>query len=243
MTKANFKFTGKRISIYGSVTLKNDGKVSISLIDAKYGTSFSERYQAKKLAQEIVDSNFIHNAILSIEKDDDNLIGILKLHTEDLKNDYIKKCEEYAIKEFKETEIFLSKIPTEQKEFLDKFGIKYEVKGILKYISILHTEGNADLYRKTKEKINKCKSFISLGLNKNISDAKKYANLHYENSISKLANRVESKKLNISKLEIIKSRIGLNLEMTLTDGLINVRAWTIVAEGEIQRPHYRYLVK
>jgi hypothetical protein len=243
MTKAYFKFTGKRISIYGSVTLKNDGKVSISLTDAKYGTSFSERYQAKKLAQEIVDSNFVHNAILQIEKDDDTLIELLKSHTEDLKNDYIKRCEEYAIKDFKQVEEFLSEIPEEQEKFLDKFGIEYEVKGSLKYVSILNTRQNADLYRKTKEKINKYKSFISLGLDKNVADAKKYAILHYENSISKLASRIETKNLNVSKLEIIKSKIGLNLEMTLTDGIVTVRAWTIVAEGEIQRPHYRYLVK
>jgi hypothetical protein len=31
--------------------------------------------------------------------------------------------------------------------------------------------------------------------------------------------------------------------MTLSDGEKVVKAFTIIAEGTIQRPHYRYLVK
>jgi hypothetical protein len=35
----------------------------------------------------------------------------------------------------------------------------------------------------------------------------------------------------------------VNIDMTLTDGEKTVKAFTIIAEGQIQRPHYRYLVK
>jgi len=35
----------------------------------------------------------------------------------------------------------------------------------------------------------------------------------------------------------------VNIETTLTDGEKMVRAYTIIAEGQVQRPHYRYLIK
>jgi hypothetical protein len=37
--------------------------------------------------------------------------------------------------------------------------------------------------------------------------------------------------------------VGVNFETTLSDGEKIVRAFTIVASGEIQKPHYRYLIK
>jgi len=58
-----------------------------------------------------------------------------------------------------------------------------------------------------------------------------------------LAARIEKKGLNVEKIKTVTSHIGVNLETTLTDGTKTVRAWTIVASGEIQRPHYRYLIK
>ena len=71
----------------------------------------------------------------------------------------------------------------------------------------------------------------------------KTAKNHYENSLLKLVKRVSVKGLNLETLEIKRSGIGINIEMLLTDGEKTVRAWTIVAEGPVQRPHYRYLVK
>ena len=71
----------------------------------------------------------------------------------------------------------------------------------------------------------------------------KKAELHYEGSIVKLANRIEKKGLIIEKLVVETSHIGVNINTTLTDGEKTVRAFTIIASGEIQRPHYRYLVK
>jgi hypothetical protein len=44
-------------------------------------------------------------------------------------------------------------------------------------------------------------------------------------------------------MKIISGTVGVNINITLTDGDKTVRAYTIVAEGEIQKPHYRYLVK
>jgi hypothetical protein len=66
---------------------------------------------------------------------------------------------------------------------------------------------------------------------------------HYEFSIEKLAERIIKKGLNQDNLKIVTSHIGVNIETTINDGNKTVRAFTIIAEGEIQKPHYRYLVK
>jgi hypothetical protein len=71
----------------------------------------------------------------------------------------------------------------------------------------------------------------------------KYAELHYEKSLHKLISRVESKGLNVDNIKIESNSIDVNINLILTDGEKTVKAWTIVAEGPIQRPHYRYLVK
>jgi hypothetical protein len=67
--------------------------------------------------------------------------------------------------------------------------------------------------------------------------------LHYENSIVKLAYRIEKKGLNLDKITVKTSHIGVNINTWITDGEQTVHAYTIIASGEIQRPHYRYLIK
>lgn len=84
---------------------------------------------------------------------------------------------------------------------------------------------------------------IKNGLDKFIEKELKSARLHYEKSIAKLALRIEKKQLNEDALTITSARIGRNIETTLTDGVKTIRAFTIYAWGEINRPHYRYLIK
>ena len=84
---------------------------------------------------------------------------------------------------------------------------------------------------------------LRVGRHSWIKLANKNAIAHYENSILKLALRIEAKELNQDKLEMVTSHIDVNISTTITDGDKTVRAWTIIAEGPIQRPHYRYLVK
>jgi len=76
-----------------------------------------------------------------------------------------------------------------------------------------------------------------------IDNMVKNAEVHYNQSIQKLAIRIEKKGLNIDKLEVKTAHVGVNIETTLTDGEKTVRAFTIVASGIVQRPHYRYLIK
>lgn len=76
-----------------------------------------------------------------------------------------------------------------------------------------------------------------------VTRMEKDAEAHYEQSILKLAARIEKKGLNQKNLTTVTGHVGVNIETTLTDGEKTVRAWTIIASGLIQRPHYRYLIK
>lgn len=76
-----------------------------------------------------------------------------------------------------------------------------------------------------------------------VNKAVKRAEEHYENSLDKLVDRLEKKGLNQETLTVQTSHIGVNINTTLTDGVKTVRAFTIVAGGPVQRPHYRYLIK
>jgi hypothetical protein len=51
------------------------------------------------------------------------------------------------------------------------------------------------------------------------------------------------KGIDINNMKVVSGYVGVNVEMTISDGDKYVKAWTIVAEGTVQRPHYRYLVK
>jgi len=71
----------------------------------------------------------------------------------------------------------------------------------------------------------------------------KAAETHYFNSITKLASRIESKELDIQNLKMETSHLGANIDTIITDGIKTVRAFTIIASGAVQKPHYRYLIK
>lgn len=79
--------------------------------------------------------------------------------------------------------------------------------------------------------------------NEFISRSIKAAEDHYEGAIEKLADRVIKKGMNPKAVKITSAKVGINLETTISDGEQTVRAYTIVASGPVQRPHYRYLVK
>lgn len=171
------------------------------------------------------------------------LVEILRKETTQLKKQYIEKTTQWAENYFN---ICKTRSKWFEVEWCKFFGIEPELanKGtsmeFLSYPKGFHSTKNArELHRYQTE----IRSILNLGLDKFIQKEVKKAELHYENSILKLAERIEKKSLDINNLNIITSKLGINIEMTLTDGNKTVKAFTIVAEGEIQRPHYRYLVK
>jgi hypothetical protein len=91
--------------------------------------------------------------------------------------------------------------------------------------------------------INEISSMMRIGFDQYLEKEIKKAENHYESSLQKLTSRIQLKGLNVETMKIISGTVGVNINITLTDGDKTVRAYTIVAEGEIQKPHYRYLVK
>ena len=69
------------------------------------------------------------------------------------------------------------------------------------------------------------------------------ANKHYEFSIDKLIERLKKKDLDINNITCTVNHIGVNLDITISDGKKTIYAYTIIAGGNIQKPHYRYLIK
>lgn len=173
----------------------------------------------------------------------ETLVNILTKETQSLKLQYLSKTREWANKYYSLCE---KRKAWNDIDWCNFFGLIPEIKnkntsseflGFPKgfYNSAKHRE-----YSKYKNEIYK---ILKLGLENYILQQLEYAELHYENSITKLADRISKKELNIEKLKVKTSHIGVNINTTLTDGEKIVRAFTIIASGEVQRPHYRYLIK
>jgi hypothetical protein len=181
-----------------------------------------------------------------------NLIETLTANTQDLKSAFIQKTIEnakstfdYCVKMYSMTlaeKFTMFNVPFEMVERLTGNG--KELVATMQRVSTpysKYTQTPTEYYTYQKQN-DKWYTVRSLGLDKYIANELKYAEMHYETSILKLADRLTKK--GITNEFIIESvRIGQNFEITITSGNIITRAWTIIAEGPIQRPHYRYLVK
>jgi hypothetical protein len=142
---------------------------------------------------------------------------LLKKETESLKIQYLEMTKKWAEKEF----YILRKWATDYNAGKFGFGESSKKYYRLPYY-IVNSNGKVEQH---------------------VNEMEKIAIEHYEFSIEKLAERIIKKGLNQDNLKIVTSHIGVNIETTINDGNKTVRAFTIIAEGEIQKPHYRYLVK
>jgi len=172
-----------------------------------------------------------------------NLIEILKAETQTLKEQYLLKTKEWATNYYN---VCKKRNKWYEVEWCKFFGLTPEIQNPNSNMQFLgYPKGfyNTSKSRELHRYQNEIHRTLSLGLEKYIEKELRYAEMHYESSIVKLADRIEKKGLNKEKLNVVTSHIGVNINTTLTDGEKTVRAYTIIAEGEIQRPHYRYLIK
>jgi hypothetical protein len=162
------------------------------------------------------------------------LIDTLKKETESLRIQYIEMTQVWAVKDF---------------NALVKFATDYNGGKFL----IVNARGRSENDSQASKKYHglphhvSCRqSLVMQGQDPvqiHIDRAVAMAERHYAQSIEKLAIRITKKGLAQWNLRVGTSHIGVNIETILTDGIKTVRAWTIVASGQIQRPHYRYLIK
>ena len=192
------------------------------------------------------------------------LVELLRIQTQSLLEQYVEQCIEFADKQY---DLFSNNYTArknlqyeyyQEQEKLQREGFKDGVKDTLlikyvekaqklKWLPISNEDENMyknywkhfeyDNAKLSNHRILRCSKGRWMDM------AEKDAHAHYENSLMKLASRIQAKNLNQDKLSMQTSHLGVDIETTITDGDKTVRAWTIIAQGEIQRPHYRYLVK
>jgi len=230
----------KRVS--GSVTRKADGKLSYSINNARYH-SYTAKAAFKKLGEEIVAANFEHPAVYSVTADNlGGLIERLRTSTTDLKEIYIEKTKKYASEYFDHC-IKLNKLT--ELDWLQRYNVKYtEYKHSNGSINFYPTSFYSKEYKRMSSVKNEMQTILNEGFESYTNRMVRSAERHYEDSLVKLSNRLNQKGIKDDTNFTIKSgRIGMNFELTIEHESLITKAWTIIAEGPIQRPHYRYLVK
>jgi hypothetical protein len=171
------------------------------------------------------------------------LIEILRTETQSLKEQYLEMTQKWAENHFN---LVVNRSKWNEETWCQFFGLKPELKNpgtsreFYSFPRGFYNTKNARKYDRVKNEIRKV---LADGLEKTIQKELKKAELHYESSLLKLEARIKLKNLNIKNLKIVTGHVGVNIDMTLSDGQKTVKAFTIIAEGVIQRPHYRYLVK
>jgi len=69
------------------------------------------------------------------------------------------------------------------------------------------------------------------------------ADKSFDDNVLKLAARLIKKGINPENINIKATVAMPNIECVINDGNKYLTAYTIIAGGNIQRPHYRYLIK
>jgi len=185
-----------------------------------------------KVSQKEIDSK-------SMPELPDGLLDMLREQTKDLKVLFIEKTKTYSQKVFENTgEILARSVFGWCKYFL------IEPRGEGQFPVGFYNTENAKRYYRI---LNEARSISSMGLENFTAKNVKEAELHYESSLLKLADRLQKKGLTDNNFKILEKSLDVNFELVLEhecDGKkIKTRCWTIIAEGVIQKPHYRYLVK
>lgn len=163
-----------------------------------------------------------------------NLIDTLKKETESLRVQYLEMTQVWAVKDF---------------NALVQFATDYHGGRFLKVNARGRSENDSQAQKKyygLPHHVTCRQSLVMQGQDPvqiHVDRAVAMAERHYAQSVEKLAVRITKKGLDQTNLKVGTSHIGVNIETILTDGIKTVRAWTIVASGQIQRPHYRYLIK
>lgn len=251
------KARSKEISYYDFLrknsVIHKDGFTFLQKIDFEGGERPLKQFKYDNLSD-------FEKIVYNARKDFLEIKANVKEHAEKLKALIITKQNKVVIEPIKK--VFPNALPKESiqailidqtnmllVEFLEKTE-KYAKASFDKALteSKLTYQESIEKYKNIKKALsikNEALSIINKGYDKYLAEELYYAKVHYYQSINKLTYRLYDKGIVESKdFTIITSKIGQNIETTIVDknGKIT-KAWTIIASGEIQQPHYRYLVK
>ena len=143
---------------------------------------------------------------------------------------YVEKNKEWYRKEY----LSLEKI-TEQ-DIKESFGYVTKWKG----------ENVLSHTNKSFNKWNNIRRIVNGGIEKHIEKGEKDAILKYNYATERVCLKINEKGLDLNNIKVVSDKINIdngNLNMTFTDGKITINCFTILAWGEVNAPHYRYLIK
>jgi hypothetical protein len=172
----------------------------------------------------------------------ENLVEKLRQETKELKTEYLERVKTWAANEFDHLERVNGWGVLEWCQFLGIEPRKESnaVTNSYFYPKNFHNTKASKTQFLLRRKAN---AAVRAGKEALVGRAIQDAEKHYDAATEKLADRVKAKGLSVEAVEVVTGRVGVNMEVTISDGAKTVRAFTIVASGEIQRPHYRYLIK
>jgi len=180
-----------------------------------------------------------------------NLVEKLVGLTQEVKAEFIEFTKRYAENKFKTSEVrntwgvqewadYLG-VQTERREsktFQDYKG--EDLSPRVYFYKGFYNSKESKRYFNAKET---ARRITQKGRENFLASEVKKAESRYLAATEKLAIRIEKKGLDLDKLKVESGRIGVNFEITISDHIYMVRAFTIIASGAVQRPHYRYLIK
>lgn len=248
MKSAYFKYTEERngkiyILARGEIIQDNAGKISIRGISSSLSMRAATKYRAKMLAMEIVKADFNHPNVTYLEVvETSGLIALLTKETAELRRIFIQKTKEYAVKRFGGA---VKRSEWTEEKWRSEFGqteLKYPMKV---YVDNKLTTITHDLIKFAKVMRSEDRCLINLGVAKYIQSKIKQAEQHYTRSIEKLAYRLKKKGLtdDVANISVKTATIGVNINTYIAWPGGMIHAWTIIASGPVQAPHYRYLIK
>lgn len=243
MKKATYEFKTKRYGkLIGYVTLSG-GKVTVSIPNInRYGLNAAEKYQARDLGKKIAELDFKHDAVIDVQSQDSSkLITLLTEQTQDLKEAYITRTIEWAKVRFED---MVNLIDRPAEEWYNDYRILYTIDletRVIEVDTIEYNRPNLNAMRKAKERMY---YVVEKGIAAYEKEKVEAAKMHYEGSIMKLANRLNAKGVtDDTEVTINSGHIGQNFECYIKWSGGYLTAWTIIASGPVQAPHYRYLIK
>lgn len=168
------------------------------------------------------------------------------------KVDYLNQVEEWTI----ETQKYFQGIENEYNQLQHCKGPKQIMERATCSLFRNYSYYTNDFSEMTEEEVEKwnkkqdclsilrdCKFPFGKATEKLVEEQRSAASNWFDNSIAKLAQKIQDKGINAETMTITNTHIDRNLCTMIADGDKKVKAQTIFANGAIKRPHFRYLIK
>lgn len=190
-----------------------------------YRVSYSAAYGAELLEViETVDENNVKKIFEGLKKE-----------TVSFKKEYLERMKNYVTRDFDNTIEMYGEY--EHDDWMSEFGREVKMYGG-RTTKRINKDGE-----RLRSKTNSFKRILNKGMKESHiqGEVDKYSD-DFDMKLSKLAFRMDKKGFK-NNIKVTSEHVGVNFNCWVTDGEKTAHAYTIIAEGPIVRPHYRYLVK